>query len=703
MQDRGSPGPALGPIGQRQSVKTTNMSEDEHKHCGTCYDIHCSVPAQSSVSCLIIICSNNCGAAFHACKEEEHQLLCPNESVPCLNIDNGCPLSMLRHMLAKHLKVCPASVVCCSHEWNRWPITETDHSFNKNISQSLALSNERDLDVALALRDQDLLFHSIKMKNIFPELILEESQPFSRVSSHEVLNSLDCEKQQSISHLDVDLHEEVMSREERDKTVTSRNMTGLQFYSTFERIFNQEKDGCEQTVKNLNKKENGEKRHEHDSQCRGGKSEASVENAAGSSYFDGATGFAPWQDGVLERLGKEVHIAEYNMYLAHNGLMLINFGQLSACTPREKDFVYGNLEPIEVKTVRTFHVPTSYRAKRSFLKDAACKAQMLNQSVDTTDLGLSLEDLPKSEEISTALLCSMEKELKGHLISQSTSVDGVYIDIGTQTYNFTSASFKPEATLSDIMAEKPPGLYVHVEEESVTRRHNRTCSAFSYMCGQHFRRDEFPSHFRNVHSDIQASLCGWFQQRCPLAYLGCTFTQARFRPAGHLATIKFCKDVNTFILQPQVMTPLPCGGEKPVGSQREGFYDPDPLSELPLEILRLIIDYLDSFALSQLSQVSHLMRQVCATLLQQRGMVSLKWEKKTCPDGRISWECPQKVWKFSSVFSTVDRWSFSSAPSMSDHLKSCVFYQRKGRRDPVALVGLGEVTGVQGKGNLKRC
>lgn len=71
------------------------------------------------------------------------------------------------------------------------------------------------------------------------------------------------------------------------------------------------------------------------------------------------TGHAPWQEGVLERLGQELSPQEYNMYVVHHGRMLLAFGQMEACTPREKDFVYGNLEPIAVQTLRSFKVMIS--------------------------------------------------------------------------------------------------------------------------------------------------------------------------------------------------------------------------------------------------------------------------------------------------------------------------------------------------------
>ncbi|KAF7662853.1 hypothetical protein LDENG_00225260 [Lucifuga dentata] len=691
-------------------VKSRKVPTAQHEHCDKCFNIYCQFPVQISVSCRVIKCHKNCGAILHSCKKEEHLLLCPNETVPCLNVGYGCPLSMLRHRLAKHLEVCPASVVSCSQEWNRWPVSDSDLAFYRNVSEDPGA--EGHLDVALALRDQELLFRSIKMKNIFPELMMEE--PALQDMAAGVNNPTD-ETTASFDFGEIPENnctgmEDVteMSQEERDALARNREIENIQNYSSWEKIFSKEMEGCNQAVKNMNnpvescgvkeeKESSGSRRETRESQ----QSQESHENAAAAASMNTATGLAPWQDGVLERLGKEFNIADYNMYLVHNGAMLIKFGQLPACTPREKDFVYGNLEPIEIQTVRSFKVPTSYRVKRSLLKDPTHKVMTTHRSVDTADLGVSVEDLPKCDEVSTTLLCSLEKELKGHLISESAVTDGFYIDISTQTYDFASAPFQTDTSLADVAANKPSGLHVHVQAESVTRRHNKISSAFNFICGHVLRRDEFCSHFRNVHSDIQAGVNGWLEQRCPLSYLGCTFTQKRFHPCGQQGTIKYRRDLNTFALQPQVSSSL-LEGRKSFSPQRNHAPTVDPLSKLPFEILQHVAGYLDSVSLSHLSQVSHLMRDICATLLQEKGMVSLKWEKKTYSHGGTSWKCQKKVWEFSCLFSTVHRWSFSNSPSMSDHLKTCSFYQREERTEPVALACLGEVRDKDGGGKNKR-
>lgn len=605
---------------------------------------------------------------------------------------------MPRRRLTQHLRSCPASVVCCSQDWNRWPIPDKTPQFYVNISQDH--QTRQHLDVAMALRDQDRLFRSIKMKSVFPELMVVASVPKAQTSdvtpnsshlSDKVLVENDCAEPE-------------LSQEERDTLAKCKSVENIQKYSSWERMFKKEMDGCRETVKNLDQKEEreeekaGEESQRCQNQTRGeyhlsNGAEDSRAQAAGGE--NGATGYAPWQDGVLERLGKEVHISEYNMYLVHNGAMLINFGQLEACTPREKDFVYGKLEPIEVQTISSYKVPTSYRAKRSHLKDPSQKPKMVHKGIDTADLGVFIEELPKYDEVPMTLLCALEKELKGHSISQNVSTESLDDNVGTQTYNFLSAPFQSEACLADI-APKDNSLFVNIETESVTRRHNKTSSAFTHICGHFFRRDEFSSHFKNVHSDIQSCLNGWFQQRCPLAYLGCTFTQTRFHPSGQQATIKYSQDVDMLVLQPQAFSSSTfCQSEQEMTRM-------DHLSGLPPELLQHIVGYLDSFTLSQLSQASHLMRDVCTTLLQERGMVFLKWEKKMDSHGNSGWRCLNKVWSFSFAFSTVNKWSFSDNPSMSEHLKSCPYYCREERCEPVALPCLREVTDKQTGSSLSQ-
>ena len=69
----------------------------------------------------------------------------------------------------------------------------------------------------------------------------------------------------------------------------------------------------------------------------------------------------------------------------------------------------------------------------------------------------------------------------------------------------------------------------------------------------------------------------------------------------------------------------------------------DSLSGLPYEVLCHVARFLDSLSLSQLALVSRLLRDVCSSLLSDRGMVTLRWQKKTGSQGRAGWRVGQKV------------------------------------------------------------
>lgn len=204
---------------------------------------------------------------------------------------------------------------------------------------------------------------------------------------------------------------------------------------------------------------------------------------------------------------------------------------------------------------------------------------------------------------------------------------------------------------------------------------------FTFLCGQEFRRDEYPWHIKNFHTDIQCNLDNWFEQRCPLSYAGCTFSFQRFRPKlpkgfiSHSSVLQSLgirqveelangslvsgkdnnvpdDDIRTELgrkrlreATPEIHTSNKCDSLvkviprfKPVSRdvsphptifERQESLDNCPLTSLPFEILQKIALHLDGFSLCNLSMTCHLMQNVCCTLLDQKGIVSLVWEKST--------------------------------------------------------------------------
>ncbi|XP_054610409.1 F-box only protein 40-like [Dunckerocampus dactyliophorus] len=665
----------------------------QHAHCTSCYSRRCRAPVEAGVCCQLVSCRLHCGALFHLCKEEGHLLLCPNVNVPCLNAAYGCPAHLRRSQQATHLQACPASVVVCSVEWNRWPADHTDPHCPRCLQENVLKENEGQgeaLDVAMALVDQEDLFARLKMKPLFPELMdpQEQQEEIQVDATRQMIDS-------------PNVHEGFLTEEDRtcENVVTMETDGGeaggslvvnKEKLKLSEMMFGMDKGGCALAEAKQIQSEPNSRPLQKDLVCKvdggpeaGGK-KMSVdikEDAAGAGTFTppdtSKTGLAPWQDGVLERLGQELSPHEYNMYVVHHGRMLIAFGQIEACTPRDKDFVYGNLEPIPVQTLRSFKVPDSYHYRRRVhLYDTAARALSETRSVDTSELQVSEEDFFSDEAVDT-LLGYAEKEVRGHKISESKVADGLYVDEGTQTYFFRSAPFKRDTTLAEVTSGRPLKLYLRLQDESVSGRHNRTCCVFNFLCGHSFLRREFSSHVKNVHADIQSCLSGWFEQRCPLAYLGCTYTWRRFRPANHDASVTYNRHLRSFNLRPMDQPSAPTAGE--VSS----------LSSLPYEVLCHMASFLDSLSLSQLALVSRLMRQVCSSLLPSRGMVTLHWQRKSGPRGGVRWTA-EPVWEFSRLFSSVDSWRMMNEPPMSAHLKVCPFYETTLPGQPVPLLSLTE-------------
>ncbi|XP_030635303.1 F-box only protein 40 [Chanos chanos] len=670
-----------------------------HKHCETCYSRRCRAPVEVSVSCLVVTCRFLCGATFHMCKEEEHALLCPNQKVPCLNASYGCPFTMSRSKLAKHLQVCPASVVCCSMDWNRWPVEDPNSVLYVNVLKEM--SSGSPLDVSVALRDQKLLFSRLKMRSFFPELMEEPEEPETEaeeegaVGGEDPFNGVQANGATAEHLLSKSPHNSSTNGVDEALSAT----VDKHKFDLYEKMFSMERGGCNQSESQRPKegvtkgKVTSSQSHTvpgtPEKQGTSKEPQRTQENKNTPQPDISKTGLAPWQDGVLERLGQQFNPREYNMYLVHHGRMLISFGQIEACTPREKDFVYGSLEPIPVQTLKSYKPPVSFRQRRIYFKDPSTAVKTEHKCVGTSDAKFSdAEEAQFMDEMYATLLCSAEAEVRGHKISETSTTDALFVDTGTQTYIFAAAPFKYNATLADITEDKSLKLYVQMDKESVTSRHTKANSAFNFSCGHFFRRDEYAFHFKNVHSDIQSGLSGWFEQRCPLAYLGCSFTLTRFQPSTHKATVSYKKDLGIFILKPEVPRSLLKDAET-ITPQNKRVQCEEQLADLPFEVLRQIASYLDSFTLSQLALVSRQFREVCSTLLQERGMVVFKWKRKSYSHGGARWKS-SVVWEYSNLFSKVNSWCFGDSPSISEHLRVCPFYQRECKTEPVSMTGMCE-------------
>ncbi len=106
-----------------------------HEHCDKCFVTNCL----HTSSCPLIFCPNGCFARMHECKRNDHEYICPNVFIPCLNVIYGCPSNIRRSQLTRHLRICPASITVCSFTYNHeFCFNNLENSEKKNFIQTIA-------------------------------------------------------------------------------------------------------------------------------------------------------------------------------------------------------------------------------------------------------------------------------------------------------------------------------------------------------------------------------------------------------------------------------------------------------------------------------------------------------------------------------------------------------------------------------------
>lgn len=760
--------------------KMEELVHVHHAHCKNCVNRRCMARLEPGISCNLMGCPMVCGAIFHSCKADEHFLLCPLERVPCPNIGFGCPFMVVRNKIAEHLETCPASVVCCTMEWNRWPISYADSTSYENLSKDFDVVDQ--LDMALALQDQRMLLESLKVATTVSKSASSQASTIVNMAIPSSMpeNGIGCI---NVDTMDVELYGElhqatvetgrslavaleILSSTSKEAGVVNgkvpeekvrRNeafQDGYEDVSNFENTeVKSDNELCYESGA-VGGMDQGVRIVEGGDECASNRKSHTERNGFSGVLADiveadrmmglikrdqnGCNGFhhSKGEKGNKEQDDTSLDTAE-SRHSEMNGLCKCSqtgdepdqyhsmpivsqdsSGSLPPMLPSPLPDQLLDLPPNDI----LLNVPASsedgwlerkfqnvqvirgtsvfmLNGRRAFLTNSQLfRTKMEDKAVDTSDL--EVPDDPMGlhgiDLITAALLFCLGDSPGGRSISDSRYVDGYHVDFGTQTFSFPSAILATDTMVGDIasasacdhaspqLSNPSPfhTLRLDLVLECVARYQTKQRSMFTFVCGQLFRRDEFSSHFRNVHGDIHAGLNGWMEHRCPLAYYGCTYSQRRFCPSVQGSRIIHDRHLRSFGIQPAVPTypSGPTAGDRcPSGSCC------DNLSGLPFEVLQHVVGFLDGFSLCQLSQVSRRMREVCSSLLQARGMVVLLWGKTHCPDGTSSWHIKNKVWRFSTAFGTVKEWKFADIASMADHLKRCRFNTVERRQEPVPL------------------
>jgi F-box protein 30 len=257
-----------------------------------------------------------------------------------------------------------------------------------------------------------------------------------------------------------------------------------------------------------------------------------------------------------------------------------------------------------------------------------------------------------SENLSPELHSPVEEESNLKHSQVHMTQESVQANAMPKTFNIPQP---PPLLLEELLA-------LDLNHESITKYQAKAKSMYTFLCAQCFRRDEYPWHFQNVHCDIQGGLNGWFEQRCPLAQYGCTFSFHRFKPSRQSSSVVFSPLLESFGVRPmsqhsdfsedqfmeykltrrrlskeptpEILTSVSYNSAVHVnGITKPSIYvaSSDYFSTLPFEILQHIATFLDGYSLCNLALCSRYLRDVCQSLLPDRGLVVQEWEKIDSP------------------------------------------------------------------------
>lgn len=661
-----------------------------HSHCSSCIKIwKCALRPKPGEVCEIVSCEAQCGARFHACKLSEHKLLCANEKVPCINAVNGCPIWLLRRFLGRHLETCPASVVHCTMEWNRWPVCSRERQLHIPFHQPNPNARAGQLDVALALRDQRMLNEWLRaprrtrralrnsLTRRFPAVPLQ-----LRGASHHH-GAVGVESANDGSENSSSLPSRAVTDDEEDTPWEARKAPpGLQ-RSVCSELYRASKQTTESLTAALNMITN-----------HNGHRPLVVAESR-----DGDRRPMRWIDYVDDK---------ENLNGVANG--------------------WSADEPVEDMDIEK-------------LASGAC-----GLVVELPRTGTSS---PASGSNGENMDIGGDVELADDAFESPGSYDVLFVD-HTVVSEISAASMtdharKQPAAVPSVPPPPPPtspplfvNLGLDLTLESITRYQTKPKSMYTFLCAQEFRRDEYSWHYKNVHSDIHGGLNGWLEQRCPLAHYGCMYSMRRFFPTSCGSSIVHNDILESFGVKPFIARPLPStylspptsarsSPERRVGhrlpsrptdpksagaataahpmevihedgrvalpsiredalaSHRRGREDGAlaclTLTQLPFEVLQHVARFLDSFSICNLAMTSRLFREVCCSLLEERGIVVQQWEKVKYGK-RPSWRIAYKRWFFSTAFTPIHEWGFEEHENMANHLKSCIYFQRNHKTEP---------------------
>lgn len=112
------------------------------------------------------------------------------------------------------------------------------------------------------------------------------------------------------------------------------------------------------------------------------------------------------------------------------------------------------------------------------------------------------------------------------------------------------------------------------------------------------------------------------------------------------------------------------------------------LTDLPVELISHILSYLDPFSLNNIALTNKLLRLLCCSHLERRGMVTLIWKKEVTVK-RINYTAVGFRWKFSNHFSLIKKWELENEKFLNHFSNDCKHFDKLIHKEPFQLIGIG--------------
>lgn len=458
-----------------------------HRHCFRCFNLkRCNKDADA---CEVSECPIGCGWVYHSCKEEEHLLLCPMARVECINSSLGCSMIMTRKDVVRHLPVCPASIVACTQEWNRWPLHCKERYKTVPFRQRNPRAVRGQLDYELAIRDQRMVgeFYKVPRKT---KLALRNNLtrrfPALPLPPHSVRKA-DYTDQSLIS-----LREAVKYEISDDTSLGISSTYGVakMFLKNQEVQARRWQDDVDQAI--LRTGQPKPKRY--------------------------------WEFPELERGNIHKHCANCH---------IIGCTKKNSILSNDDD--YSDDDEVWTQCCSIVNCPSEcgavYHHCKAFEHRMICPLFEEEGEFDwmTRDRRVQKKKAkapppPKQfPDLLTGPTICPSKPSKSRLIPKPPP---------------------PPPDLSTTMR-------FDIKVETVTRLQQKPRAMYTFLCGQELRRDQWEGHCKNVHSEIHGGLNNWIEARCPLSSYGCSFSTRRLYP-GHdsRAMVVYSQDTMSFGIRP---------------------------------------------------------------------------------------------------------------------------------------------------------